>query len=83
MAMTCPSCGRVLAQGAKCVYCGQGTQFKRKEQLAVPKGSTKPPKKAFSVPWKTILVVLLLGGISVAVYKNPEWLSKIRELIKF
>ncbi len=83
MPMTCPSCNRPLASGAKCVYCGQGTQFKRKEQLAVPKGSTKPPKKAFSVPWKTILVLLLLGGISVAVYKNPEWLPKIRELIKF
>jgi hypothetical protein len=83
MPMNCPSCGRALAQGAKCVYCGQGTQFRRQEQLVIPKGATKPPKKAFSVPWKTILVLLLLGGIVTAVYKNPEWRSKFHELIKF
>ena len=83
MPMTCPSCGRALAQGAKCVYCGQGTQFKRKETLNVPPGSTKPPRKAFSVPWKTILVLLLLGGLAAGVYKNPEWMAKVRELIKF
>jgi len=81
--MTCPSCGRALAQGAKCVYCGQGTQFRKPQQLAVPKGATKPPKKGFGVPWKTILVLLILGGLAMAVYRNPEWQSKIRELIKF
>lgn len=81
--MNCPSCGRTLAQGAKCVYCAQGTQIKRQPQLAVPKGSTKAPTKSFGFPWKTILVLLLLGGIATAVYKNPEWQSKVRELIKF
>ena len=81
--MSCPSCGRALATGAKCVYCAQGTQVKRQAQLAVPKGSTKPTNKGFSFPWKTILVLLLLGGIATAVYKNPEWQSKVRELIKF
>ena len=81
--MTCPSCGRALAQGAKCVYCGQGTQFTRKPALEIPKGSTKSPKKAFSVPWKTILVLLLLGGLATAVYRNPEWMAQFRELIKF
>jgi hypothetical protein len=83
MPMTCPSCGRPLASGAKCVYCGQGTQFKRKEQLAVPKGATKAPGRSFAVPWKTILVLLILGGLAMAVYKNPEWQAKVRELIKF
>jgi hypothetical protein len=83
MPSSCPSCGRALAQGAKCVYCGQGTQFKRRDTLEIPQGSTKSPRKAFSVPWKTILVLLLLGGLATAVYKNPEWMAKIRELIKF
>jgi hypothetical protein len=83
MAMTCNSCGRPLASGAKCVYCGGGTQFKRKEQLAVPRGTTKAPSKSFGIPLKTILVLLILGGIATAVYKNPEWLTKFRELIKF
>ena len=83
MAMTCPSCGRALASGAKCIYCAQGSTFKRKEQLAVPQGSTKAPGRTFAVPWKTILVLLLLGGAAAAVYHNPEWLAKFRELIKF
>ncbi|HLY74184.1 MAG TPA: hypothetical protein VKU80_08705 [Planctomycetota bacterium] len=83
MPMTCPSCGRPLASGAKCVYCGQGSQFKRKEQLAVPKGTTKAPGRSFGIPWKTILILLILGGLAMAVYKNPEWQAKARELIKF
>ena len=83
--MNCPSCGRALATGAKCIYCAQGTQVRKQYQLEVPipKGTTKPTKKAFSVPWKTILVLFLLGGLSIAVYKNPEWQAKFRELIKF
>ncbi|HZE97782.1 MAG TPA: hypothetical protein VE981_12205 [Planctomycetota bacterium] len=83
MPTACPSCGRALAAGAKCVYCGQGTQFKKREQLAIPQGTTKPPKKALAVPWKTILVILVLGGIAAAVWHNPEWQAKFRELIKF
>jgi hypothetical protein len=83
MPMSRPSCGRALATGAKCIYCAGGTQFKKKEQLVVPKGSTKPPKKSFFFPWKTILVLALLGGGAYAVYHNPEWMAKIRELIKF
>jgi hypothetical protein len=83
MPMNCPSCGRPLATGAKCVYCAQGTQFQRREQLVVPKGGTRPPKKSFSFPWKTVLVLLLLGGAAAAVYHNPEWTAKFRELIKF
>jgi hypothetical protein len=81
--MNCPSCGRALASGAKCVYCAQGTQFKRREELVVPKGTTKAPRRSFAMPWKTILVLLLLGGIATAVYHNPDWQAKFRELIKF
>jgi hypothetical protein len=83
MPMNCPACGRPLASGAKCVYCAGGTQFKRKEQLVVPQGTTKAPKKAFAMPWKTIFVLLLIGGIAFAVWHNPEWSAKFKELIKF
>ncbi len=83
MAMNCPSCGRPLASGAKCVYCGQGTKFQRKAQLVVPQGSTKAPRKTFWLPWKTILILLFLGGVGWAVYQNPEWRTKFLELIKF
>jgi hypothetical protein len=81
--MSCPSCGRALASGAKCIYCAQGTQFRPKEQLAVPKGSTKAPRRTFAVPWKTIFVLLILGGVAAAIYHNPDWQAKFRELIKF
>lgn len=84
MPASCPSCGRALATGAKCVYCaGGGTAFKKKEQLVVPKGTTKAPKRGFAVPWKTIFVLLLIGGAAYAVYSNPEWMAKFKELIKF
>jgi hypothetical protein len=83
MPMSCPSCGRALASGAKCIYCAQGTTFKRKEELAIPKGTTKAPSRGFSFPWKTILVLLLLGGGAFAVWHNPDWQAKFRELIKF
>lgn len=83
MPMNCPSCGRPLASGARCVYCAQGTQFKKKEQLVVPQGTTKAPGKSFAMPWKTLFVLLILGGIAAAVYRNPEWMAKFKELIKF
>lgn len=82
MPMTCPSCGRGLASGAKCLFCGPG-QIKKQYTLDVPKGSTRPPKKSIAIPWKTIFVLLLLGGGAFFVSKNPEWMAKIKELIKF
>jgi len=83
MPMNCPSCGRALAAGAKCIYCAQGTPPKRREELAVPKGATKAPGRTFAVPWKTVLVLLILGGAAAAVYHHPEWQAQIREWIKF
>lgn len=81
--MTCSSCGRPLASGAKCVYCGRGTEVKRREQLVVPEGSTKAPKRGFRLPWKTILVLLVLGGAAAAFVLHPELQAKLREMIRF
>ncbi|HLY08847.1 MAG TPA: hypothetical protein VKW04_05995 [Planctomycetota bacterium] len=83
MPMNCPSCGRPLASGAKCVYCAHGSQFKKREVLAVPQGTTKAPRKSFGIPWKTILVLLILGGVAAAVWHHPEWQAQFRALIKF
>jgi len=84
MPMSCPSCGRALAAGARCVYCAHGTTVKKREELVIPEGTTKSPgRRSFGFPWKTILVLLLLGGLATAVYRNPEWQAKFRELIRF
>ena len=77
--MNCPSCGRVLANNAKCVYCGQGTQFKRREELQVPEGSTKRPPTTF--PWGRIVVLLILAAAVAAAFLHPELNAKIRSLI--
>ncbi len=79
--MNCPSCGRALASGAKCVYCGQGTQFKRREELKVPEGSTKRPTSA--LPWGRIVVFLILAGAVAAAFLHPELNAKIRSLLHF
>jgi hypothetical protein len=81
MPMTCPSCGRNLATGAKCLFCGPGT-VRQQPQLAVPKGSTRPPKKSFSMPWRTLIVGLIIAAIGFAVLRHPEWVEKIKALIK-
>ena len=83
MAMNCISCGRPLASGAKCVYCGQGTQFKRREQLAIPEGTVPQRRRSSGLPWKTIFVLLLIGGAIAAVFLHPELNAKVRELIRF
>jgi len=79
--MNCPSCGRALAAGAKCVYCGQGTQFKRREELKVPEGSTRRPTSSF--PWGRLIVILILAGAVAAAFLHPELNAKIRSLIPF
>ncbi|MBI3855946.1 MAG: hypothetical protein HY293_09685 [Planctomycetes bacterium] len=80
MPMSCPSCGRPLASGAKCVYCGQGTQFKRKEQLQIPKGAL-PQKRKSSFPWGKLLLLLLVAGAVAACFLHPELNAKIKSLI--
>ena len=80
--MNCPTCGRALAAGAqKCVFCGHGTQFKRKEQLQIPKG-TLPQRKA-SFPWGKLIVVLILAGAIAAAFLHPDLNAKIRSWIPF
>jgi len=80
--MDCPSCGRVLAKNAKCVYCGQGTQFKRREELQIPEG-TLPERRRSSVPWGGIVVVLVVGGLIAACYLHPGIHAIIRSLFPF
>jgi hypothetical protein len=77
--MNCPSCGRALASSARCVYCGQGTQFKRREELQIPEGTTKRPARSF--PWGRLVVFLILAGAVAAALLHPELNAKIRSLI--
>jgi hypothetical protein len=78
--MDCPSCGRPLANNAKCVYCGHGTQFKRREELKVPEG-TLPQRKRSSIPWGRLVVFLILAAAVAAAFLHPELNAKIRSLI--
>jgi len=79
--MNCPSCGRVLASGARCVFCGQGTKFQPKPQLQIPKGTI--PERRGSFPWGKILFFLILAGAVAACFLHPELNAKIRSLIPF
>jgi hypothetical protein len=78
--MECPSCGRSLANGARCVYCGQGTQFKKREELQIPEGTTKPAPTS-SFPWGRVVVLVILAGAVAAAFLHPELNAKIRSLI--
>ena len=78
--MNCPSCGRALASGAKCVYCGQGTQFRKKEQLQIPEGTVG---RKSSFPWGKILFFLILAGAVATCFRHPELNARIRSLLNF
>ena len=78
--MDCTSCGRPLASGAKCVYCGQGTQIRKREVLQVPEGSTRH-KPASGIPWGKLLLLLVVAGAVAACFLHPELNAKIRSLI--
>jgi hypothetical protein len=80
--MNCPSCGRALASGAKCVFCGHGTKVQQKQQLQIPKG-TVPQRRGSSFPWGKLLLFLILAGGVAACFLHPELNAKIRSLIKF
>lgn len=85
--MECMSCGRPLASGAKCVYCGRGTQVKKREELQVqkreqvqaPKGS--PRTKTLAFAWGRFLLFLLLAAAVAACFVHPGLNAKIRSLI--
>jgi hypothetical protein len=81
MAMNCPSCDRPIASGAKCVYCGQGTKFQRREELQIPEGTVPQRKRSSSFPWGKILFFLILAGAVAAGFLHPELNAKIRSLI--
>jgi hypothetical protein len=80
--MDCPSCGRALAGGARCIFCGHGTTFKPREQLQIPAG-TLPERRGSSFPWRSILVLAVLAGAVAACFLHPELNAKIRSLIPF
>jgi hypothetical protein len=82
MPMTCPSCGRTLASGAKCLFCGPAGGVKQREQLQVPKG-TIPERGKSSFPWGKLLFFLVLAGAVAACFLHPELNAKIRSLIPF
>jgi len=80
--MDCISCGRPLASGARCVYCGQGTKVQPREQLQIPEGTV--PQRGGSgggLPWGRILFFLILAGAVAACFLHPELNAKIRSLI--
>jgi hypothetical protein len=79
--MDCPSCGRAIASGAKCVYCAHGTQFQRKEPLAIPEGTVGGHRKGGGIPWGRILFFLILAGAVAACFLHPGLHAKIRSLI--
>ncbi|RPH48179.1 MAG: hypothetical protein EHM91_04665 [Planctomycetota bacterium] len=78
--MDCPSCGRPLATGAKCVYCAHGTQFQRKETLTIPEGTVGGHRRA-PFPWGRLLFFLILAGAVAACFLHPDLNAKIRSLI--
>lgn len=80
--MNCPSCGRAIATGAKCVFCGQGNTYKPKQQLAIPKG-TVPERRGPGFPWGKLLILLILAGAVAACFLHPELNAKIRSVIPF
>jgi LSD1 subclass zinc finger protein len=78
--MDCPSCGRPLAQGAKCVYCAHGNTFQRKETLTIPEGTVGGHRKA-PLRWGRLAFILILAGAVAACFLHPGLNAKIRSLI--
>ena len=78
--MDCPSCGRPLAKGAKCVYCAHGNTFKRQETLTIPEGTVGGRRKE-AFPWGRLVFFLILAGAVAACFLHPGLNSKIRSLI--
>jgi hypothetical protein len=79
--MNCPSCGRAIASGAKCVFCGLGTTFKPREQLQIPEG-TIPERRGSSFPWRGILWLVILAGAVAACFLHPQLNAKIRSVTR-
>ncbi len=78
--MNCPSCGRALATGARqCVYCAQGTKFKPKAQLVIPKGTV--PERSGGFRWGRWLLLLIVVGGGAMAWFTPPIRAQIQPLI--
>jgi len=80
--MDCPSCGRPIATGARCVYCGHGTKVQPREQLQIPEG-TLPERRRSSTSWGGIVVFLVVVGLVAACFLHPGINAIIRSLFPF
>jgi hypothetical protein len=78
--MDCPSCGRPLANNAKCVYCAHGNTFQRKEQLTIPEGTVGGHRKE-PFPVGRLLFFLILAAAVAACFLHPGLNAAIRSLI--
>jgi hypothetical protein len=68
-----------LAAGArKCVYCAHGTQYRPKEQLAIPAGTV--PEHRNSIAWGRWFLVLLAVAAAL-VWFTPSLHAKIQPLL--
>lgn len=76
---TCSICGRVLASGAKCVYCGQGTEIRKREELQIPEGTLPPRKEPF--PWGRVVWIVILIVAGIVAYK-AGLVAKVISLIR-
>jgi len=81
--MDCPSCGRPIATGARCVYCGHGTKVKPREELQIPEGTLPERRGGSGFTWRRLLFFLILAGAVAACFLHPGLNAKIRSVIPF